>query len=87
MSKRFNEPNHTFIIETSESCGLHLCYWRIDQVLDRPGNDAAIERLRNQVECHLDKISKRLGLSVGIVVEGPLKAVDLIIENFGYNID
>ena len=86
MSKRFNEPNHTFIIETLDPCGLHLYYWRIDQVLARPGNDIAIERLRNQVEAHLDKISKRLDLSIGVVLEGPLEAVDLTIEEFGYDI-
>jgi hypothetical protein len=86
MTKRYNEPNYSFIIETSTPEGLYLYYWRIDQVLVNPGNDAAIDRLCNQVNRHLNALNKRLGLSFGIVVEGPLEEVDLKIENFGYNI-
>jgi hypothetical protein len=86
MTKRYNEPNHSFIIETLTPEGLHLCYWRIDQVLVNPDNDAAIDRLCNQVNRHLSALTKRLGVAFGIVVEGPLETVDLVVENFGYEI-
>ena len=86
MTKRYNEPNHSFIIETLTPEGLHLCYWRIDQVLVKPDNDVAIDRLCNQVNRHLSALTKRLGVSFGIVVEGSLETVDLVVENFGYEI-
>jgi len=86
MAKRFNEPNHSFIIETLTPEGLHLCYWRIDQVLVKPGENGAIDSLCNQVNRYLDYTSKRLGLAFGVVVEGPLETVDLVVENFGYEI-
>ena len=86
MAKRFNEPNHSFIIETLTPEGLHLCYWRIDQVLVNPNGNAAIDNLCNQVNQYLDSLTKRLGVNFGVVVEGPLKTVDLVVENFGYEI-
>jgi hypothetical protein len=86
MNKRYNVPNHSFIIETLTSDGSHLCYWRIDQVLVNPDNDTAIDRLCNQINRHLNALAKRLGVSFGVVVEGPLEVVDLVVENFGYEI-
>ena len=86
MTKRYNEPNHSFIIETLTPEGLHLCYWRIDQVLEQPGNDKAIDRLCNQVSRHLSALTKRLGVAFGVVVEGSLETVNLVVINFGYEI-
>ena len=86
MTKRYNEPNHSFIIETLTPEGLHLCYWRIDQVLEHPESNAAIDRLCNQVNRHLSALTKRLGVVFGVVIEGPLETVDLVVENFGYEI-
>ena len=87
MTKRYNEPNHSFIIETLTPEGYHLHYWRIDQVLGHPGNDAAIDRLCDQVNRHLDALTKRLGVAFWVVIEGPLETVDLVVENFGYEIN
>jgi len=86
MTKRYNVPNHSFIIETLTPEGLHLKYWRIDQVLEQPDNDKAIDRLCNQVNRHLSALTKRLGVAFGVVVEGPLETVDLVVINFGYEI-
>jgi len=86
MAKRFNEPNHSFIIETLTPEGLHLCYWRIDQVLTDPKSNAAIDNICNQINRYLNYQTKRLGLGFGVVVEGSLETVDLVVENFGYEI-
>jgi hypothetical protein len=86
MIKRFNEPNHSFIVETLTPEGFHLCYWRIDQVLERPKDDAAIDRLCNQVNRHLHGLSVRLGLKFGVVAEGALETIDVIVKSFGYEI-
>ena len=86
MNKRYNVPNHSFIIETLTLNGLHLCYWRIDQVLVNPGDETALDRLCNQVNRHLSALTKELGVSFGVVVEGPIEAVDLIVENLGYEV-
>jgi len=52
----------------------------------KPECNLAIDNLCNQVNRHLSGMTKRLGLSFGVVVEGPLETVDLVVENFGYEI-
>jgi len=86
MAKRFNEPNHSFIIETLGAKGEHICYWRIDQVLVFPDNDVAIDRLCNQVNRQLSALTERLGTRFGVVIEGPKEMVDVAVEKFGYTV-
>jgi len=86
MAERFNEPNFSFIVETLTQEGDHLCYWRIDQVLQSRASNFASDALHNQVNRHLSVISRRLGLRFGVVLSGPLEIVNHAAKMFGYEI-
>ena len=87
MATRFNEPNYSFLIETLTAEGEHLCYWRIDQVLPRDTFIAANDALHNQVNRHLDSLSKRLGIEFGVALAGPLEQVTDSMTRYGYVVD
>jgi len=84
MAKRFNEPNFSFIIETLTHEGEHLCYWRIDQSIAPTYGVAEYDRLHNQVNRHLNALTKRLGLKFGVVASSSLAVIDEHIKLFGY---
>ena len=86
MAKRFNEPNHSFIIETKTKGGEHLCYWRIDQAIPTSNGEQGLQRVENQVARHLGHTATRLGLVLWITLSGPIDTVDAIIKNSNYEI-
>jgi len=86
MNHRFNEPTHSFIIETKTKGGEHLCYWRIDQSVTGPNEDEALQRVENQVVRHLYSVADRTGLILWVTLSGTVDAVDTIVKNSGYEI-
>ena len=86
MTKRFNEPTHSFIIETKTEQGEHLCYWRIDQLVTGPNEDEALQRVENQVARHLGSVATRTGLVLWVTLSGTVDTVNTIVKNSGYEI-
>ena len=86
MSKRFNEPTHSFIIETKTKGGEHLCYWRIDQAVVGPNEDEALQRVENQVARYLEHTATRLGLVLWVTLSGTVDTVNTIVRNSNYEI-
>jgi len=86
MTKRFNEPTHSFIIETKTKGGEHLNYWRIDQAVPTSNEEQGLQRVENQVAQHVGALATRLGLVLWITLSGPIDVVDTIVKNSNYEI-
>jgi len=86
MAKRFNEPNFSFIIETLTQEGEHLCYWRIDQSITASYGMVEYDRLHNQINRHLNHLTKRLGLKFGVIASSSMAVIDEHVKLFKYEI-
>jgi len=86
MTKKFNSPNYSFIIETKTGKGEHLNYWRVDQVVAGQNHDQALRRVENQLAQHLNGLSKRTGLVLFLTFAGTVETIDTIIKGSGYEI-
>ncbi len=76
MTNRFNESNYSFIIETVNQEGEHLCYWRIDQSCASPNHEKEVDRLHGQVNRHIHGLGERTGCKYAIILSGPKDCID-----------
>jgi len=86
MVTKFNNPNYSFVIETTTKTGQHLCYWRIDQVVTGANEDEALTRVENQIARHLAEFMRWSGLVCFVTLGGRMEVINTIIKNSKYEI-
>ena len=76
----FNAPSYSFLVQVSSPVSGHVEYQRIDQYVRPPLHGRDVTRAYNNVQTHLNELSKRSGLSYHIIAEGYILDVDRIIK-------
>lgn len=80
MHRTFNSPNWCYIIETTNREGQHLCFWRIEQYIEKVGAQTSRDRNASAVNKALHLYHCSTGCNYGIVWEGPPQTAEGMLK-------